>query len=100
MLPDNPRIKIVDVGAMMLGEGEEPYAKLLAAVACDVVGFEPLPAECDRLNAARRPGHSYLPYFIGDGGTHPFYECNFAATSSLLEPNTALVDRFQLLGNV
>jgi FkbM family methyltransferase len=97
ILPTLPRLKIVDVGAMSIGEGEEPYSRLTKAVPCEVMGFEPLAAECDKLNRVAREGRSYLPYFIGDGAPHTFHECNFPMTSSLFEPNTPLVAKFQNL---
>jgi hypothetical protein len=100
MLPDLPRLKIVDVGAMALGNGTEPYAPSMKALPCDVIGFEPVQAECDKLMALAQPGHTYLPYFIGDGSALTFYECNMPMTSSLLEPNTALLDKFQNLENL
>jgi hypothetical protein len=40
------------------------------------------------------------PYFIGDGVTHTFYQCNYAFTSSLFEPNRELVNKFQNLDNL
>jgi FkbM family methyltransferase len=100
ILPALPRLKIVDVGAMSIGQGAEPYARLMKALPCDVIGFEPVAAECDKLNQEQHEGHRYLPYFIGDGAPHTFYECNFPMTSSLLEPNTALLAKFQNLENL
>jgi FkbM family methyltransferase len=97
VLPPLPRLKIVDVGAMSIGEGEEPYSRLMKAVPCEVIGFEPVAAECDKLNREHHEGRSYLPYFIGDGAPHTFHECNFPMTSSLFEPNTPLVTKFQNL---
>lgn len=97
ILPPLPRLKIVDVGAMSIGEGEEPYSRLMKAVPCEVIGFEPVAAECDKLNREHHEGRSYLPYFIGDGAPHTFHECNFPMTSSLFEPNTPLVTKFQNL---
>jgi FkbM family methyltransferase len=99
-LPSIPPITIVDVGAMSIGEGKEAYAKLMAATECEVIGFEPQAAECEKLNASQQPGHTYLPFFIGDGQRRTFYECNYPATSSLFEPNTALLERFQNLANL
>jgi FkbM family methyltransferase len=99
ILPPLPRLKIVDVGAMSIGEGEEPYSRLMKAVPCEVIGFEPVAAECDKLNQEHHEGRRYLPYFIGDGAPHTFHECNFPMTSSLLEPNTALLTKFQNLEN-
>jgi FkbM family methyltransferase len=90
-------LKIVDVGAMSLGEGTEPYAALMNAIPCGVYGFEPIAAECEKLNALKKRGHHYLPYFIGDGSVQTFHECNYPMTSSLFEPDTELMARFHHL---
>jgi FkbM family methyltransferase len=66
-------------------------------VNCDVLGFEPNAAECDKLNQLKKTGHTYLPYFIADGFRHTFYDCNYPMTSSLFEPNTALLAKFNNL---
>jgi FkbM family methyltransferase len=100
ILPPLPRLKIVDVGAMSIGENLEPYAALMKALPCDVVGFEPAAVECEKLNGAGHEGRSYLPYFIGDGATHTFYECNAPMNSSLFAPNTPLLGKFQNLENL
>jgi FkbM family methyltransferase len=100
LFPPLPRFKIVDVGAMTVGEGEEPYAPLLKAVPCDVIGFEPVAAELEKLNSLNKPGRHFLPYVIGDGSARTFYECNFPMTSSLFEPNTPLLSKFQNLEEV
>jgi FkbM family methyltransferase len=98
LLPPFPRLKIVDVGAMHLGEGAEPYADLLKSVPCEIIGFEPNVAECEKLIKSGKEGSShFLPYFIGDGSTQTFHECNFAMTSSLFEPDTALLAKFHNL---
>jgi FkbM family methyltransferase len=97
ILPGLPRLKIVDVGAMSLGEGTDPYSPLTMATPCDVYGFEPVAVEFEKLKASAKPGHHYLPYFVGDGSARTFYECNFTMTSSLFEPNTALLAKFQNL---
>jgi FkbM family methyltransferase len=97
IVPALPRIKIVDVGA---ADATDPpaYAGLTGRLPCDVVGFEPGAAECERLNALNRPGHLYLPYAIGDGSQRTFYECSKQHCSSLFEPNEALAYKFQYLG--
>jgi len=95
-----PVIDIVDVGAMAV-DGEEPeYAALLAGGNARVIGFEPVQAECDKLNAKARPNRRYLPYFIGDGTERTFYLTNESMTSSLYEPNTKLLKRFNSLENM
>ena len=60
-----PTIDVIDVGAMAL-DAEPEYAPILAKAPCRVVGFEPVQAECDKLNAAGHATRVFLPYFIGD----------------------------------
>jgi FkbM family methyltransferase len=100
LLPPLPRLKIVDVGAMSLGEGTDVYSPLASATPCDVYGFEPGAEELKKLTASAKPGHHYLPYFIGDGSSGTFYECNYNMTSSLFEPDMDLLSRFQALAEL
>jgi FkbM family methyltransferase len=95
-----PVVDTVDVGAMFVGSSEQPYAALSRRGLARVVGFEPVAAECDRLNAMATPGQRFLPYFIGDGTERTFYLTNMSMTSSLYEPNTRLLRRFQNLENL
>lgn len=98
LLPQQlPRLKIVDVGAMSLEGANDPYHLLTQAVSCDVYGFEPIAEELAKLQKSAKAGHHYLPYFIGDGSHRTFYECNYPMTSSLFEPNTELLAKFQNL---
>jgi FkbM family methyltransferase len=92
-----PTIDVVDVGAMWLGSDADAHASLVKAGLARVVGFEPAPGECDRLNNLGLPNHRYLPYFVGDGTKRKFHLTNKPMTSSLYEPNTRLLSRFQLL---
>ncbi len=87
-------IDIVDVGAMWFGQEHLAYKGLLKKGLGRVVGFEPVQAECDKLNAMGMAGHRYLPYFIGDGTERTFYLTNQSMTASLYEPNTALLAKF------
>jgi FkbM family methyltransferase len=80
--------------------GADVYDPLIKAGVAEVLGFECVRSECDRLNAMAREARSYLPYAIGDGSVRDFHECNFPMTSSLLEPNSELLDRFQNLENL
>jgi FkbM family methyltransferase len=98
ILPPFGKIQVIDVGAMDLGA--EIYDPLLKAGVAGVLGFECVQAECDKLNAMARESRAYLPYAIGDGTVRTFHECNFPMTSSLLEPNSELLDRFQNLENL
>lgn len=93
-----PEIKIVDVGAMSVGH-ESEHAALVASGKAIVIGFEPVAAECEKLNAID-PRQRYLPYAVGDGGEAVLRECNFPMTSSLYEPDTNLLERFQALAEL
>jgi FkbM family methyltransferase len=100
LLPPISPIKVIDVGAMALGGEGDPYANLSAASQIEVIGFEPVAAELAKLQENALPGRTYLPYVVGDGQSHPFHECNYPMTSSIFPPNTALVSRFQGLGEL
>lgn len=98
-----PKITIVDAGAMDLGHAHEgnEHRPLLKGGIGRVIGFEPVKAECEKLNAKVRArgvtNELYLPYAVGDGSTRTFHVCNKAMTSSLYEPNTKLLKLFQNL---
>jgi FkbM family methyltransferase len=98
ILPPFGKVRVIDVGAMDLGG--EIYDPLVKAGIASVLGFECVQAECDKLNAMASESRAYLPYAIGDGTVRAFHECNFPMTSSLLEPNSGLLDRFQNLENL
>lgn len=100
LLPPVPTLRIVDVGAMFIGEGQDAYSSLAKVLPCEVIGFEPVAAECERLIAMNIPGRTYLPYIVGDGSSRTFYQCNATMASSLFEPNTALLEKFQQLGDI
>jgi len=97
----NRPIKVVDVGAMSLGDGvTPPYHPLVTRGIAEIIGFEPVQHECDKLNSRAKSHEKYLPYFIGDGSRRTFHLCNYSMTSSLYEPNTPLLDRFVNLENL
>jgi FkbM family methyltransferase len=91
-----PLMTVVDVGAMLLDEAD-PYARLNALGRLNVIGFEPQPAECAKLNALSLPGRQYLPYVIADGKRRSFYQTNSGVTSSLLPPNLQFAQLFNNL---
>lgn len=95
-----PEIRVCDVGAMTLGPHSDAYHALIQAGIARVIGFEPVRAECDKLNRLYAPQRIFFPYVIGDGRKRTFYTCNHVMTSSLYPPNTEFVDRFQNLGNL
>ena len=90
-----PRIRVVDVGAAEWGT--DAYARLSEQDLCEVIGFEPNAENCAQRNARARAGHRYLPYALGDGGVHPFFETESPLTSSLYRPNHAMLDKFSQL---
>lgn len=90
-----PKIKVVDIGAMDTGDKNCPCYKLSQINACEIIGFEPDKKECRKLNQSG--DGRYLPYIIGNGDKRTFRTCNYNMTSSLYEPNTALVEKFQNL---
>jgi FkbM family methyltransferase len=94
---DTPTVRVCAVGAMFARENYEPHDKLIAKGLCRVVGFEPIQAECARLNQIRGPVHRYLPYVIGDGSQRDFYITNHTMTSSIYPPNSDLLAKFQYL---
>lgn len=91
---------IVDGGAHSVEGQREVHAPLAAMPYARIVGFEPLQEECARLNSAARPGHRYLPVALGDGRPGRFHVCNYALTSSLRRPDTALMERFENLAEL
>lgn len=89
-----PRVDIVDVGAMALDGHVNEYSALVKHGNGYVVGFEPIPAECEKLNRNAGKKQRFLPYFIGDGSEGEFKLCSAPMTSSLLEPNLPLLRKF------
>jgi FkbM family methyltransferase len=98
-VPARPIVRVIDVGAMAYGK--ESYAPLRTAGIAKIVGFEPQEAECAKLNAAHAAdGHTYLPYFIGDGSPRTFHLTRHAPSASVYEPDLALAAKFQQLGEL
>ncbi len=98
--PPVPSIFVVDVGALSYGEGKDAYSPLLGRAPVKVVGFEPAPAELERLRATYGAERTYLPFVVGDGRRRTFHICADTGTSSLYEPNTPLLERFNNLDNL
>lgn len=95
-----PTFKLVDVGAMHLGADKDVYSPLLKVFPTRLIGFEPVEAECRKLQALYGGERTFLPHVIGDGSEREFRTCNEPMTSSLYEPNEPLLDLFQNLGNL
>ena len=96
------RCEIVDIGANPVDD-IPPYLDMLRAGHCNVLGFEPQEDARQRLMAAKGPHERYLPYAVGDGGSHTLHVYRSSGLASLLElePATLKVfDRFQYLGEL
>ena len=93
-LEEPPQIRVVDVGAMDIGSDQE-WQPLADEGLARVVGFEPVAAECDKLNARAGSFMRYLPYAVGDGTERTLYVTSYSACTSLYEPNAPFVALFQ-----
>jgi hypothetical protein len=57
-----PAIRIVDIGALWLGDGALAYRSLLETGRASVIGFEPIASECESLNQRfQRTFHAESP---------------------------------------
>jgi len=95
-----PSMTAVDIGAMLLEGQIDPLARLCQLGRLRVIGFEPQPAECEKLNVLGRPGRRYLPYAIANGERRKFYVTNTGMTSSLLRPNLKFARFFNNLAEL
>lgn len=86
-------VDIVDIGANPI-DGDPPYKGLLQCGAARLVGFEPNPGALARLNRAKGPSETYLPYAVGDGGRHTLNLCQAEGMTSLLTPNRTFFQYF------
>ena len=93
------QIRVTDIGAMSLGR-KERWQRLVDQGVATVLGFEPQAEEWARCHAEKSPGCHYLQEAIGDGRKWPFHQCNFAPTSSMLEPNIDFVSQFYGLADL
>jgi len=91
-----PEIRIVDVGAMDVGENE-PWSRLVSGGAASLIGFEPNAAECAKLNSANRTNCHFLPHALGDGAAHTLYVGKESMTSSIFPPDAEVMQRFHNL---
>jgi len=95
-----PSMTAVDIGAMLLEGAVDPFARLNKLGQLSIIGFEPLPAECDKLNALALPSRRYLPFAVADGKRRRLFVTNTGMTSSLLRPNLKLAQRFNNLAEL
>ena len=90
---ENPRQKIVDIGAYQIA-GDPPYGPLLRAGNAELVGFEPNRDALAKLNQMKGPGATYLPFAVGDGDEHTLHICAAADMTSLFVPDPDVLNLF------
>lgn len=89
------RIRLIDVGARSgIADRWNRFTTML-----EVIGFEPDPEECERLNAANAGAPypiTFLPFALGavDDAAATLYLCRQPGCSSLFRPNLDLVARY------
>jgi len=90
-----PTLEIMDIGAM--SEGVDRYFPLVNQGLGRVTGFEPNPENLDKLLERKGP-YRYLPYFLGNGESSKYYVTRYPGCSSLLEPNSDVINLFSTIG--
>ncbi|MEB3022251.1 FkbM family methyltransferase [[Mycobacterium] crassicus] len=78
---------VVDIGANPI-DGDPPYRAMLDAGLCTVTGFEPQPDALAELVRRKGPLETYLPYAVGDGGTHRLQITQASGMTSMFRPDT------------
>jgi FkbM family methyltransferase len=90
---ENPRQKVVDIGAYQIAN-DPPYEPLLRAGNAEFVGFEPNRDALAKLKELNRLRSTYLPHAVGDGGEHTLHICAASDMTSLFAPNAKLLNLF------
>lgn len=88
--------EIVDIGANPI-DGVPPYAVMLSSGLCRVTGFEPQADAFETLQQNKGSNERYLASAIGDGREHRLSICVGPGMSSLLEPDPAALELFDVL---
>lgn len=88
--------EVVDIGANPI-DGDPPYKAMLEASLCRVTGFEPQKEALAELLSRKGLYEQYLPYAVGDGGTHTLNICKASGMTSLFEPDSSTLGLFDVL---
>lgn len=88
MVTPRQAICIADIGASYLSP--PAYDGLLKRGHARLVGFEPNPAECDKLRRLFGAPHQFHQSFVGRGGSATYHETSTVYTGSLLKPNAVI----------
>lgn len=97
VFPDLPEVKLVDVGASPI-DGAPPYSAIYESGRADLVGFEPDEAQFARLQALQLPRATFLRLALGDGHEHQLRVCRAPGMTSLLEPDSEVLEHFHGFG--
>lgn len=77
---------VIDIGANPI-DGDPPYKAMLDAGLCTVTGFEPQPDALAELQRRKGALETYLPYAVGDGGTHRLRITRSSGMTSMFRPD-------------
>lgn len=85
------KLRVVDVGANPLVEGEVSYQKLLDGGYAEVVGFEPQEHALAALLERKSDAETYLPYALGSGASQTLHLCRSSGFTSVFpaDPRSA-----------
>jgi len=92
-----PRMTICDIGAALLQAEPPPYLPFIDAGLATLIAAEPDQKALPALRSKFPPPHRILDKAIGRGGPATLRLTNTGYTSSLYEPNLALMEKFQNL---
>lgn len=93
-----PSLRVIDVGASLVPGVKPVQERLFPRFAGEVIGFEPIARECDRLVRGARPWEKYHPYLLGDGRPKTLHVTRDTYSSSVYEPDQAMIELFQAYG--
>jgi protein O-GlcNAc transferase len=96
-------LRCMDIGALRMASEIDPWINWAQEGYAEVIGFEPIEQECEKLNSlaiASNERIHYLPIGLGDGKEHTLHITNVPMTSSLFPPARSTIDLFVALGDL
>lgn len=82
-----PSINVLDLGAILLGGIDPSYSDLWKRGLCHVALVEPQPEAAEELRKKVGGNSTVIETVVGDGSPATLHICNYAAATSLFEPN-------------
>lgn len=95
-----PRLTLCDIGAALLESEPPQYLPFIEAGLATLIAAEPDKNALPALRAKFPPPHQIVDKAIGRGGPAVLHVTNTGYTSSLYEPNLALMEKFQNLAGL